>query len=107
MGVQCKRSQFEVVKMESKIKEYDFTIYYRSGKSISHADFLSRMHKADSNEGGKKCQECIGHQQGHRASDEGKSPDVRQQAEGASDEKMRQPPPKKAKTKVIYLSLRN
>jgi hypothetical protein len=31
---------------------------------------LSRIHKADSTEGGKKCEACIGHQQGDRASDE-------------------------------------
>jgi hypothetical protein len=91
-----------------KLKEYDFTIYYRSGKSISHADFLLRIHKADNKEGGQKCEECLGHQQGDRASYEGKSPDVRQQAERASDEKyIRQTTPKKAKKKVTYLSLKN
>jgi hypothetical protein len=45
-----------------KLEEYDFTIHYRSGKTISHADFLSRIHKADVgesgvNEGGSKGQE--------------------------------------------------
>jgi hypothetical protein len=69
------------------LEEYDFTTYYRSAKSISHADFLFCIHKADRKESGKKCEECVGHQQGDRASDEGVSPDVRQQAEGASDEK--------------------
>jgi hypothetical protein len=90
-----------------KLEEYDFTIYYHSGKSISHADFLSRIHKADSKECGKKCEECVGHQEGDRASDAGKTPDVRQQAEGASDEKNETTPRKKAETKVNYLSPRN
>jgi hypothetical protein len=30
-----------------KLEEYDFTIHYRSGKTISHADFLPRIHKAE------------------------------------------------------------
>jgi hypothetical protein len=37
-----------------KLEEYDFTIHYRSGKTISHADFLSRIHKADASEGEAK-----------------------------------------------------
>jgi hypothetical protein len=70
-----------------KLEDYDLTIHYRSGKSIFPADFLSRIHKAGSTQGGEKCEEYVGRQQGDRASDEGVSPDVRQQAEGASDEK--------------------
>ncbi|PNF43271.1 hypothetical protein B7P43_G00916 [Cryptotermes secundus] len=43
-----------------KLEEYDFTIHYRSGKTISHADFLSRIHKADASEGGDKEAESRG-----------------------------------------------
>jgi hypothetical protein len=36
------------------LEEYDFTIHYPSGKTISHADFLSGIHTADATEGGDK-----------------------------------------------------
>jgi hypothetical protein len=45
-----------------KLVEYDFTIHYRSGKTISHADFLSRMHTADATEGGDKEEGSRGHE---------------------------------------------
>jgi hypothetical protein len=44
------------------LEEYDFTIHYRSGKTISHADFLSRIHKADASEGGDKDERPRGQQ---------------------------------------------
>jgi hypothetical protein len=88
-----------------KLEQYDFTIHYRSGKAISHADFLSRIHKADSTEDGEKGEESVGHQQSDRASDEGESPDVRQQAEVMKN--TRHSSPENAKTKVNYLSLKN
>jgi hypothetical protein len=37
-----------------KLVEYDFTIHYRSVKTISHADFFSRIHKAVASEGEDK-----------------------------------------------------
>jgi hypothetical protein len=35
----------KLLRWRLKLEEYDFTIHYRSGRSISHAGFLSRIHK--------------------------------------------------------------
>jgi hypothetical protein len=45
-----------------KLKEYDYKIHYPSGKTISHAEFLSRAHKADTSEGRDKDEKSRGQQ---------------------------------------------
>jgi hypothetical protein len=68
-----------------KLEEYDFATNFRAGKTIAHADFLTRIHKADSTGGEKKGEKSvIGHQQSDRASGEGETPEVNQQVEKAS-----------------------
>jgi hypothetical protein len=69
-----------------ELEENDFKIHYRSGKTSSHADFLSRIHKAVSTEDGERGEESVGHRQADRSSDEGNSTDVRRQADRVSDE---------------------
>jgi hypothetical protein len=74
---------------------------------MSHVDFLSRIHKADSTEDENKGEESVGHYHVDRANDEGESPEVSQQAERANDDKTGYFPPENAKTKANYLSLKN
>jgi hypothetical protein len=61
-GFNVKDTSSRIIRWRLKLEEYDSTIYYRPGKIISHADFLSRIHKADASEGGDKEEGSRGHE---------------------------------------------